>query len=450
MMTMCTRRRQSKSCYIIFILLITLVFSIYIILVYDTTSIIHPEVLNDWATVTIPIPNITLNSLNDTIFTQFKTVIGLGAAKCGSSSMKRLLQLSTPQYITKPLTKYKYRYIVHGETSYWLSCHRQIHVYIYHAYQNLTGCNFNEYYKRTLITPHLSHHLHKFEGQYHRLIFMEKTPSYLTHYQTPNILTHYANVYKNIYFYVLLRDPIKRLWSHYWMHYLKNTNSKLNPGKMRDIHKMEEDILRDLEGIKTNMPLFMHLLYLMQDRELAEISKNDILQLYEMSQRKEMSILGDWNTEFPCILKSCYYPQLLNWYNLMNNDELFQQRFRIIQTEWFVQNERQTMNELLCWINGGEEYEYDLNECEKNEGGIPKDWKMRKNHKSKDSKDKKNTKEMKEASWSPDIVNVLDLNVSNVLRPFFKDCNERLYDFIDQHPKIVLGNRPFVRFEDLS
>ena len=417
-----------------YIMSFLLVFVIYIRLSYD--KMLHPKLLNI-ATITIPIPNITLN---DTHFSKFKTVIGLGAAKCASTTLKRILQLSTPQYIGRPYHKYKYRYIVTGETNYWLTCHRHIGKYLIDSFQNLSGCNFNEYYNRILITPHLSHYLPRFEGEWDRLIFMEKTPSYFTYYQTSNILTHYANIHKNIYFYVLLRDPIKRLWSHYWMHYLRNQPLKLNPGSILDIYKMENIILNDLNDMRTNYPLFMRLLSLLKNETSSEISRNDILELYDLSQRNEMTIYGSWNEEFPCILKSCYYPILLNWYSLMEK-ELFEQRFRIIQTEWFVENQQQTVIELLCWVNGGEEYEYDMTKCERNEGGIPKEFANRR---------RKYVGKMKHAAWSPDIVDVLQLNVSKVLQPFFRDCNHRLYDFINKHPKIVLGNRPFVHFEALN
>ena len=156
---MCTKRKHS-ACYYYFLFLILLIFIIYVLLAYD--SMIHAEILNR-AIVTIPIPNTTLN---DTIYTKFKTVIGLGAAKCGSSTMKRLLKLSTPQYLTQPFNKYRYRYIVRGETSYWLSCHRHIAVYIYDSFRNRTGCDLKEYYTKELISSHLAHYLPRYEGQY--------------------------------------------------------------------------------------------------------------------------------------------------------------------------------------------------------------------------------------------------------------------------------------------
>eukprot|EP01083_Nonionella_stella_P316143 1144768_1 len=142
---------------------------------------------------------------------------------------------------------------------------------------------------------------------------------------------------------------------------------------------------------------------------------SEILRLYEASQTQEMTVYNEWDMGFHCILKSCYFPIILHWFSLLNshNDYVFEKRFRILQTEYFVEHQAETIHQLLCWINGGMEYEYNASKCRQNEAGIPK----------RHAKYKKN---IKRASWSPKGIDVKQLNISNALTVFMeiaiKDC----------------------------
>eukprot|EP01084_Bolivina_argentea_P155050 270242_1 len=262
-----------------FIVLFTLII-IAFILIYYFGFYLHPQILN-YSTITFPIPNNP-----NKILTAPKIVIGLGAAKSSSSTFNHLLMLFTPPYTSKK--QYPYKYIIRGETNYWLTCHANIGQFIYHNFiRNISGCNLNEYLQKVLISSHFSsiNILHEYNMS--ELIFMEKTPSYLTHYHTPNILTYYAKQYQNMYFYVLLRHPLKRLWSHYWMHYGKFATDKLHKNSMNDINKMENIILNDLQNIKLKFPLYIQLLSLLKYKSNNTIN-NQILELYKQSQMKEM------------------------------------------------------------------------------------------------------------------------------------------------------------------
>eukprot|EP01083_Nonionella_stella_P144820 452789_1 len=384
----------------------------FIVIYYYAFSAV--ELLN-YSTITVSIPS----HFSSTFETPPKIVIGLGAAKTSSSTFNYVLHYTTRVARFDP---HPYKYIIKGETSYWLSCHVHIGQYLVNTYiKKLSGCNLDEYYHKVLIR---NRHMDVMESD--QLILMEKTPSYLTHYNTAKMLTHYAKQYQNIYFYVLLRDPIKRLWSHYWMRYAKN----LKQTKIT-VHQMENIISNDLAQVKTKYPLFMQLMRGLKNKS----AMNEILRLYEASQTQEMTVYNEWDMGFHCILKSCYFPIILHWFSLLNshNDYVFEKRFRILQTEYFVEHQAETIHQLLCWINGGMEYEYNASKCRQNEAGIPK----------RHAKYKKN---IKRASWSPKGIDVKQLNISNALAVFYGDCNQRLYHFLEMYPTSVLGKRPFIQF----
>ena len=55
---------------------------------------------------------------------------------------------------------------------------------------------------------------------------------------------------------------------------------------------------------------------------------------------------------------------------------------------------------------------------------------------------KKNTRKKVE-SYSPSILDVMDLPVSNTLQKFYPSCNRRLYEFLQNHSELLLPNTPF-------
>ena len=168
-----------------------------------------------------------------------------------------------------------------------------------------------------------------------------------------------------------------------------------------------------------------------------DIDENKIIQLLKL---RTSDILHYYSHVF---VQSCHYVLILLWYhewNLMNNkgdnnDDnhviQFVDRFRIIQSERLWVNGTSTnenIERLMCWIIG---YEMNLDECAK-KGMI--------NNERRDISVEANPW----MKYAPNIVDVLDLEVSTTIKQFYNDSLQRLRWFIHKHPRVMIGNTGFI------
>ena len=106
------------------------------------------------------------------------------------------------------------------------------------------------------------------------LIFGEKSPGYFDSYFASYFLSFYGHSYsKNIYIFVLLRNPIKQLWSHLWMrtHHCQVDGRKNKYVKDKtnidSIHSMENFIQYFLKyHVQNQLPLFYQLMTLLNTK----------------------------------------------------------------------------------------------------------------------------------------------------------------------------------------
>ncbi|ETO22506.1 hypothetical protein RFI_14691, partial [Reticulomyxa filosa] len=158
-----------------------------------------------------------LHKLNEAMHVNFsirmpKTlIVGLGCKKCGTSSFRQYVQQITSATYTPG--------IVLNEIHYWDSCQ---------AFFNSKDlqlpilCSFADYLRYMFLT----------RGQVSKInrimqFFFEKSPTYLTspstaisllyyiHFFTPAMVSHLFQ----FKIFVLLRDPVKRLWSDFSLSY---------------------------------------------------------------------------------------------------------------------------------------------------------------------------------------------------------------------------------------
>ena len=289
-----------------------------------------------------------------------------------------------------------------------------------------THCNFDEY---------VSLFDYAKGSKNFNMILSEKTPSYFRYYHTCYSLSFYAHIY-DISFYVFLRNPIKRTWSIYWM-YAKMHHQGTNRSNLIDIHTMNDKIQNDIDMFSQNYPLFQQLLSMMTDQN-GTLDEFQLVQLYVRAAYDPYS-----KFDIPFLISSCYYPQLLMWlytfdhiipkdWNITKTVK-FHDRFKIIQSETMLRDPKKTMKEFLCWMMKNDDRKCNdiqniLNSPSVTFGN------------GLFSKKSTRTKVM---SYSPNIVDVMDLSVSNSLHNLYQSCNQRLYDFLQNHNELLLPNSPF-------
>merc|ERR1711933_342091 len=107
--------------------------------------------------------------------------------------------------------------------------------------------------------------------------------------------SYYAHLY-DISFYVLLRNPIRRLWSGYWMSAVKGNLEEdpvtkkaitniYNQSDIHHIHLMNDKIQSDIDALSPNYLLFDELLSMIQIKNTNQsnnddINEKDIVKLY--------------------------------------------------------------------------------------------------------------------------------------------------------------------------
>eukprot|EP01083_Nonionella_stella_P124210 374911_1 len=374
-------------------------------------------------------------------------LIGVGCIKCGSSSVHNFLY----KYTAALDTSSHHWYMVAHETHYFEQCSTR---YPNPFTWSNHDCSFENYIKSARIRFKMS------AVNASRVIVCEKTPTY--HYDDGSVyyLTMYAHVY-NVKFYLLLRDPIQRLWSNLWMEAKGLCSARNQPFSKcifwRETFRLNSSDISDAYVMNDRLGLLMkfydkkyrasyQLLKALEIRDNEnsndQLNEDRIVHLY-IKARYEHSIF--YRSIYQNPILSCYYPILLMWkkyWKEWDQSAIFiqqphlalHQRLKIIQTESVLDKGMgiEILQQLVCWILGGTEYEMDLNKCKAENPNMV-------NFNPKMKRIKQN---------APDTVDVMDLSIANTLKRFYADCNQRLYMFLMQNPEFMLGQRPFTPWQD--
>ena len=193
---------------------------------------------------------------------KFKVLIGIGAIKCGTTFFQYALRRRCHQME--------------------MNNNQSIHHYIFriresHFFEECTDCSFKEYIAHFNDDGNVMDDPLASRDSSNRIwIFSEKTVTYFDDYNVAHLLSFYGHRY-DLYFYVVLRNPVKQLWSHLWMRtegcnprdglriqclLIRNENYRLNRTKMEDIDRMEEYITEYLEDdrIHNELPIFWEIM----------------------------------------------------------------------------------------------------------------------------------------------------------------------------------------------
>ena len=132
----------------------------------------------------------------------FKNIIGIGCIKCGSTYFNSMLARTT-RYWEKNNANSNYHFVFKPDEA--------------HYFDKCDNCTFNGYLELLLQSQGRNDPLQQ-KSNTKLWIFGEKTVTYFDNYNTAHLLSFYAHQY-DIYLYVVLRNPVKQLWSHLWMRY---------------------------------------------------------------------------------------------------------------------------------------------------------------------------------------------------------------------------------------
>ena len=385
--------------------------------------------------------NINEHDDSDT-YDNFTLFIGLGAQKCASTYFQQLLNHSMT-FIIHRKQNFGSNCLIKQELHYWDDC-------IITQYVPSTIQKLNEYIniieqKRLKNKDQMHCDFNQYLALFHRnttnvsnVILSEKTPSYFRYYHSCYSLSFYAHLY-DISFYVFLRNPIKRVWSMYWM-YAKTHKQSLDPNHIKDIQLMSNKIQNDIDTLQHDYPLFNRLLSMMNIKHDTnnnhDIDEMEIVQLYIKAVYDPYS-----KFDIPFLMISCYYPQLLMWmytfnhiipkdWNL-NTNKRIQNRLKVLQSEIMLQDPKNTMKEFVCWMMKNDKRKCD--EIQNLLDGPSAKMSLFHNFKLK----------RKVETYSPNIVDVMNLSISHSLQTFYKHCNQRLYWFLQEHNDLLLPNNPF-------
>eukprot|EP01084_Bolivina_argentea_P280197 479163_1 len=302
--TSCNKKKCCLLCLLItIILIVSLIMNIPPTHYLIENHLIKANIINQSGNA------ITINDNN----VQF--VIGLGTKKGGSTSFNSLyISLTKHLNNNTNFNSYYYTFPGHGETHYWESCllmasvpiFKKINDYfnIIHSHQiENTRCDFNEYLE--LKFPAALN----FKDKTKQLIISEKTPDYFGYYHSSYFLSYYAYKYR-IKFYVLLRNPIYRTWSSYWLYNALHAKSKLD---IKDTNKMQQIIENDINKFSKYYDEYSTLLKYIEGNDYNQTGEYNqyVVHLYV---KGVYNIWSRFHNKMNSILMmSCYFPILLMW-----------------------------------------------------------------------------------------------------------------------------------------
>eukprot|EP01083_Nonionella_stella_P308664 1090108_1 len=360
----------------------------------------------------------------------FKNIIGIGCIKCGTAFFHSQLARHA-RFWERGNRKSKYHFVFKWEES--------------HYFETCTNCTFGGYLNT--LTKAQEHDPLQYRPTNKIWIFGEKTVTYFDNYNTARLVSFYAHRY-DMFFYIVLRNPIKQLWSHIWMRtegcrpdtalhlqclFIRDEHYYLQRDNEQHVLLMAEYLHHFLSyQVQNELPILYQIMNELQiDPSVNNGSNSDIntAKVMQLLMKRTSDILHYYSHVF---ISSCHYVLVwlrYNQWNAMNQYQsiAFEDRFRIIQIEQVFQSERvsnEYVQRLMCWMIG---YEMKLDECTTH--GMIKGKKIKSNadifhHKLR--------------QYAPDTVDVMDLNVSETIRTFYNDSHQRLIWFIAKHPDIMI------------
>eukprot|EP01084_Bolivina_argentea_P002781 5159_1 len=358
-------------------------------------------------------------------------VIGLGSQKCSSTTFQGILEsfINQSNIIQQSNHTFISPKLKNSECNYWSLCIFSSFTpsFIHHIDSNFFG-NKLHFFPQTdsfcSIYDYINHCYSNDENinNHKNKIYFEKTPGYFYLYHSAFLLSaHIHSSYHNIFLYILFRNPIHRTWSQYWSYNSRlPMNQRLNPNNESDIKLMMNRIENDIGNFNKDFPYLYEILQDLNDTNIEN----------QLFFEKLVTAIMWKSIELPALFQSCYYVFIVLWKYTFDNIDMhkmkvlkFSERFKIIQTEYWINHKNDTMYSLLEWIN--------LNEMNVRDDMF--DW-------------NKVYSKLRTARKAPKGFDIMQYSVAKLMNNFLSCCNHKLYEFVDKYPNILLSQSKFIHW----
>ena len=337
------------------------------------------------------------------------SLISIGPEKCGTTSFGKILEQFEEIIVpsTSPIG-------IELEIRMWLNCGNRDLNYTYHRILNATSfkdhCSM-KWYKHFWQIKYDDIRNSKKNGKKSRFYYyFEKSPAYWYYEHVAFVFKHFLIPLENTKFVILLRNPLKRLFSYFVLQY--------------SLHQIITIDFEDFIEQSLNNKYIQ-----LMDKELSnrEYDKEKLMNLWRMYIYKNganyISVNGQYKYDtnpWSSFGGSCYIVPLLMWLQYIPI-----KRIKIIQMESLYKSKVdafESLNLLRCWLSIEYEYDGDLDHCLNDKRTNATIYHLRSvSHFAKSRN-----------------VNMIDdsSKVYHEYRIFFKQCNQRLQDlFAEQQYK---------------
>ena len=359
----------------------------------------------------------------------------------------------------------------HGnsETKYWSECIFQESSVLRHVVSTREDglCNWSDYISSQWKAASSSSYSSS-SGDPVVVLLSEKTPNYMSQPHSSMLLATYAQLV-DTKMYVIVRDPMARLWSHYFfscrsaaaaagggdgdgdgegLDYCSRQAVMARMTREIEAYDSGSDqmgkvtaLVRGVVGVGVGAGVGVDGVQDGSAKWQKMLRKEYVRQFYRMFISRMLMFGGQ--DDDPKVFKSCYYPHLLLFYHYLVSDRFTAAasgveevsvagKFKIIQQEWFSQDASKVLWKFKCWALAPS---------------------SRSRSRSRKNDDECDEVELRERKLYVDLE---ESSIRQMIRggvhphpkmtdavhdkffPVFEACNNRLYQFLEQHPELLL------------
>ena len=323
----------------------------------------------------------------------------------------------------------KYQYISYDETEFFRQCLDPQKI----EFQ----CSMDSYLKNIFIES-INNNYNNINNT--KLLLFEKTSSYIRTFHSSYFLSYFSYIY-NMYFYVIIRNPLKRIFSQIYHDWMFLEGYETNP----DLEYVSKYIMSSINNFGNVYPLFNNILNELKITNLTN-NNNDDLNIAKIIKLYEYGFYKYWNKssdKMPALFLSCYLPQIFVWKNAWNNIPIhfnlnikktikFEDRFKIILSEDLFLNPIDKAIKLISWITNTNNIKYQYDKFKLNFKTLESkfDIKKHQNIRGYYAGQKRNT--------APKNIDPFQLDFASELNSFYNDSYQRLLWFLRDNPELLL------------
>eukprot|EP01084_Bolivina_argentea_P217874 369844_1 len=375
---------------------------------------------------------INLNKINVNLLTKKSNIIsvndnitfliGLGSKKVGSTYFGSHVMPILLDFV-------QYEYFLYDETEFWRKCLDPL--------KTNWDCSIDSYLKKI---THYNINALKRKLQKSKVLLFEKTASYIRTFHVSYYLSYFSYLY-NMYFYVIIRNPITRLYSQIYHDWRRINGHWVWPSET----KVSQYIIHRIDSFPIDIE-YKYFNAIMNELKITNktTNNNNDLNISKIIKLYKYGFYKMWthsNVYLPPIFISVYLPQILIWintfYNIRKQYKTFKQlqfkdHFRIILSEELWQHPVNKAIKLISWVTNTNQKSVIYQQFKHNFKILEKKFDLKK-HRNIFGEHKG-----EQRSWTPKGSDPFKLNCITKLNDFYADSQQRLFWFLRDNPDLKL------------